>query len=202
MILSLNALPDGEKKPFSFSADWDTLAPRVQGMRFAGPIRVEGFARRVEEIAGRGSGLESVEIDGTIQAQWHTECDRCLAETDMALALPFHACFMPAASSCFAFADRQDQRDDESLGDDIASLEDEYLYQYSGERVDLTDMVQDEILINLPSRVLCKEDCKGLCPRCGLNRNSGICSCQQITDDEDESPMKALAALIIDDEEV
>ena len=48
---------------------------------------------------------------------------------------------------------------------------------YSGTEVDLTRLVYDQVLLALPTRPLCDEECRGLCPQCGVNRNSGRCSC-------------------------
>jgi uncharacterized protein len=48
---------------------------------------------------------------------------------------------------------------------------------YSGTEVDLTRLIYDQVLLALPTRPLCDEECRGLCPQCGVNRNSGRCSC-------------------------
>jgi uncharacterized protein len=50
--------------------------------------------------------------------------------------------------------------------------------QCSDEEVDLAPLVRDLVLVNLPWHPLCREDCLGLCPRCGGNRNEGECSCE------------------------
>jgi len=43
----------------------------------------------------------------------------------------------------------------------------------------LEDVLREQVLLSLPVRTLCKPDCKGLCPRCGQNRNSQPCSCDE-----------------------
>lgn len=48
---------------------------------------------------------------------------------------------------------------------------------YSGAEVDLTRLVYEQVLLALPTRPLCDEECRGLCPQCGVNRNTGQCSC-------------------------
>jgi uncharacterized protein len=48
---------------------------------------------------------------------------------------------------------------------------------YSGTEVDLTPLVYEQVILALPTRPLCDEECRGLCPQCGVNRNSGQCSC-------------------------
>lgn len=52
-------------------------------------------------------------------------------------------------------------------------------YIYEGHYVDLTSPLIDNILLSFPSVVLCKEDCKGLCPVCGNNLNEDICTCDK-----------------------
>jgi len=48
---------------------------------------------------------------------------------------------------------------------------------YEGEEIDLTSLVQDQVLLALPQKALCREECQGLCPRCGKNLNREVCEC-------------------------
>ena len=48
---------------------------------------------------------------------------------------------------------------------------------YSGEYIDLSDDFRESLLLELPAKVLCLEDCRGLCPQCGQNLNTGKCNC-------------------------
>jgi len=48
---------------------------------------------------------------------------------------------------------------------------------YAGEEVDVTPLIYEETILALPTRALCAEGCKGLCPRCGANLNQGPCAC-------------------------
>ena len=48
---------------------------------------------------------------------------------------------------------------------------------YEGTEVDLTPLVYEQVMLALPTRPLCGEECRGLCPQCGINRNSGQCAC-------------------------
>jgi uncharacterized protein len=57
------------------------------------------------------------------------------------------------------------------------SEEDLSLSSYHGDEVDLSPLVREALLLSLPTRPLCKEDCAGLCPHCGVNRNTTTCSC-------------------------
>lgn len=51
-------------------------------------------------------------------------------------------------------------------------------YPYQSGVVDITQGVEEEVLLKLPTRVLCKEDCKGICPICGIDLNKGSCNCK------------------------
>jgi uncharacterized protein len=66
---------------------------------------------------------------------------------------------------------RSDQEDIELTADQIG------LSYYEGECIDITDDVQEQIILAFPLRPLCKEECKGLCPRCGTDLNGGGCEC-------------------------
>ena len=72
------------------------------------------------------------------------------------------------------------------------------------EIVDITDDIRAELLINLPANLLCSEDCAGLCPVCGCNRNETICGCELLTEDfeapadDEPSPWDALDKLKLD----
>ena len=74
------------------------------------------------------------------------------------------------------------------------------LYAYDASTIDLTDPVRDALLLEMPLRFLCKEDCKGLCPHCGANLNKRTCTCQE--GGEVTNPFAALKFMVQEDEEV
>ena len=57
------------------------------------------------------------------------------------------------------------------------SADDLALSYYEGDEIDLTPLVHEQTILALPTRPLCRETCRGLCPRCGANLNSGACGC-------------------------
>lgn len=59
--------------------------------------------------------------------------------------------------------------DEDFLNEDYIEVPDDSL--------DVSELARDEILLHLPSKVLCKEECKGICPYCGINRNEKSCQC-------------------------
>lgn len=94
----------------------------------------------------------NVETRGTITCFIDGNCDRCLEKVSKAVSLDFAQIFYKD------FAD-----------------EDEYVY--SNSLLNATKAICDEIVLSLPSLLLCKDDCKGLCPKCGTNLNVSTCSC-------------------------
>ena len=80
-------------------------------------------------------------------------CDKCLSAVSTQIALPFDQVF---------FKDSSVEVDS---------------YVYMGSKLDLTKAICDEIVLSLPSGLLCKPNCLGLCPKCGVNLNEQQCDC-------------------------
>lgn len=57
------------------------------------------------------------------------------------------------------------------------SFLDEAYMEVPDDCLDVSELARDEIFLNLPSKILCKEECKGICPTCGVNRNESSCNC-------------------------
>jgi len=100
-------------------------------------------------------GLEWVHggilASGTVSAPWVGECRRCLAPAGGELSTHVRELF-------------------EEAGDP------EVTYPLHGDQLDLEPLARDAVLLELPLAPLCQEDCKGLCPVCGSNRNQGPCT--------------------------
>ena len=119
---------------------------------------VKGSARR------RG---EEVRLRGDIKAEIEVACDRCLAVVRVPLEVEFDTAFIPREK----VAGKTENV--ELLTEDMG------LAAYDGDAVDLDELVREQILLALPSRRLCREECKGLCPTCGADLNAGRCACEQ-----------------------
>ncbi len=74
------------------------------------------------------------------------------------------------------------------------SVEEGY-YPYSNNFIDMTEPAMQEIILNLPTRVLCKEDCKGLCQVCGTNLNNSNCDCDKLQNQETITPNNPFSVL-------
>ncbi len=73
-------------------------------------------------------------------------------------------------------------------------------YRLEGYHIETDDVAREALLLELPMRFLCSDDCKGLCPVCGANRNKVPCTCQE--GGERQNPFSALSKLLTEDEEV
>jgi uncharacterized protein len=101
-------------------------------------------------------------LTANIHTQGRFECDRCVA--------PFTASLAPSYAIVYI-----------NEGSDTAHLDpSEFQVIPSGANIiDITEDVRQTILIAVPLKLLCSEQCKGLCPTCGKNLNEGACSCKE-----------------------
>lgn len=106
---------------------------------------------------------EQVSVRGRLAAIARQECVSCLVEFD----LPLEAAIVILAER----TGTSDRREQELLE------RDEYMLFHDGRRLDLRTQAREALLLELPISPRCREDCKGLCPKCGANRNEGPCLC-------------------------
>mgnify|MGYP005843201669 CR=1 FL=1 len=117
----------------------------------SGPFSVKGVATSI------GSG---VYVEANATGSVKLICSRCLSPFDLKMDLSCEAKFVPEAQ---AAAEARD--------------EDVEVFALSDSRCDLDEMLRHEIVLNVPMKPLCREDCKGICPVCGKNLNEGDCDC-------------------------
>jgi uncharacterized protein len=107
-----------------------------------------------------------IDVSGRIDGTAEIDCTRCLGPISQPLAIEFAVSFV--APEHFA-AEKEREVSAEDLDTDILE----------GERLDLKETVREQVLLNLPEQMLCKLDCKGLCPKCGADRNLIDCKCDK-----------------------
>jgi uncharacterized protein len=118
------------------------------------------------EIRGRvGRKGREVELRGELDGKVGAACDRCLQPVEIAVRSSFRERFVPAVSW-------RDEPQHELQEEDLN------LAVFDGEAIELDDLVREELLLAVPAHVLCREDCKGLCPVCGIDRNRSSCQCE------------------------
>lgn len=107
---------------------------------------------------------ETVSIAGHIETIVAVECCRCLETAFLPLKSEFSYTMVPGV--------------DKSREELELNLEDMSLGYYHGDTFDLDQIVFEQIVLQIPIKVLCRDSCKGLCPRCGINLNIAECNCR------------------------
>src|ERR1035437_4497360 len=151
MVFNVSEL---EKEPIDFDLE---LAPGAVDMgeeaEQQGPMAASGHA----EVLHEHRGPKDIGADHRLQG-------RCVEPVEIPQGADFDLIYRPAAAD----ADPTERS--------ITAPETEIGY-YQGDSLALEDVLREQVLLSLPLKTLCKPDCKGLCPRCGANRNSQPCSC-------------------------
>jgi uncharacterized protein len=117
------------------------------------------------------SVIEGILVTGRVEATSELRCSRCLAELSSPLGID--VCELFAASK-------------EGGSEDA--------YAVTGTEIDLEPMLRDAIALALPLHPLCRQDCRGMCSRCGTDLNSGNCNCKEEDSDPRWAPLDALRA--------
>jgi len=128
--------------------------------------RLEGAPVWVEVTLERV--VDGIVASGRVQVTYRAECSRCLAPLQRPLRLGFSELYEPEPTP----------------GD---------TYRLERDVVDLEPALRDTVLCELPLRPLCRDECAGLCPRCGADRNVTVCTCEPAVPDPRWAPLAALA---------
>ena len=154
MLLGLSKIIDcpGAAVPFETSVDLSDLR---YGTCFpvSEPVVASGVVRNTAGV---------LMMTGSITTCIHGVCDRCASDFDRDIDFPIDVVLVTELAN--------------------EENEDEWVFPLEGDSADLDDIVRTVFVLNLDSKLLCDEDCKGLCCRCGKNLNDGPCSCQKELD--------------------
>ncbi|HYY58938.1 MAG TPA: DUF177 domain-containing protein [Pyrinomonadaceae bacterium] len=128
----------------------------------------EDHARLTEapQINGRiNRNGQEVRLNGTLTARAEVDCDRCLKSVSIPIETSFDVTYVPAEAY---------------YGDATAELKEEdlSLSVFDGLAIDIDDLVREQVLLAMPPRLLCGDECKGLCPVCGVDKNANDCACE------------------------
>jgi uncharacterized protein len=109
---------------------------------------------------------DEIRVAGSLNTSLELACSRCLEPARVTINKPFDLFFR--------------QRDEEMFDEDeeieLTELETKTAF-FTGTQLAISDILREQILLALPMKALCTIDCKGLCPQCGMNLNSGTCNC-------------------------
>lgn len=174
--LPLSAFPE-RGLPIDVTVSEEEIRPEEAKDLSVGPVHVKGqLSKAADDYMFRGL------ITGT----YHHTCDRCLDETEAPFAVDAVWVFTTDPSNGFGELSGEDE--------DLEEAEDSaFPLLIQNEEVDLRPLVWEEIVLNAPSKYLCREDCAGLCPQCGSNRNREECRCSP--EAEVKPPHSGLARL-------
>lgn len=128
-------------------ADRVPIAP-FEGVAFPEPARVALELRQADRM---------LVVEGSVDARLHGQCGACLEDVDLTLHVEV------------------DERLDPSHGREVEPFGESNVL--TGERLDVADLAQQSLLSVIPMGLRCGPECRGLCPVCGANRNTGECSC-------------------------
>jgi uncharacterized protein len=103
---------------------------------------------------------------GRVQSTLALTCGRCLDDIGLPVDLPFDLLYLPHT---------------QNAGEGEVEVEDDDLTTayYSDDQIELGQLVLEQFYLAVPMKPLCRESCRGLCPECGTNLNTGTCSCER-----------------------
>lgn len=152
----------------------DVLTAEGRQMKAEVPLEMENFESgqgrfeiiRKTPVKFHFANIEphKARVNGTVELVFQTVCDRCLTGVETVLDLSFDR---------LVLSPEADAEEDEV--DDLGFME--------GYQLNVETFVYNEIIGSWPAKILCKEDCKGLCPVCGQNRNERDCGCDTFVPD-------------------
>lgn len=134
------------------------------------PLRTKGRAELIREHHGGQNIVEDIRLIGQLSGSFEVNCARCLDPVLQQVNCSFDLLYRPEEAV--------------KSGDEVSISESETeIGFYSGEGMELGDSVREQVLLAFPVKVVCRTDCKGLCPRCGKNLNLESCGCSSQPED-------------------
>lgn len=134
----------------------DQRAALDERVAVVGPATVNGTVR----VAGG-----EVFVNGHIRTRAAVECDRCLKQVELPVDADFELEYVTGQTYASTAAAELTEND---LSVSV----------FDGETIDVDEIVKEQILLAVPTRTLCRPDCKGICPECGIDKNTGDCDCE------------------------
>jgi uncharacterized protein len=163
-----------------FEIPSERVAEWVKGL----PMRDALGAPDGDPQAGHGAADLDLYADGThvfaaggFRGEVTVACSRCVEPVKLPIEEKLRVTFMPRHE--LPAEDGEDARASAEADEGAEVAEDDLdLFPYDGELIDLEPLFREQFVLAVPFAPLCREDCKGLCPQCGIDRNTGTCSCE------------------------
>ena len=169
MIVDVATLKD-KQTDFDFTISPSEIDLEEESAKLIDNVKVEGKLTK---------GIVETEVEGRISGKIEVECTRCLQPVETNLDFPFEASFVVPENYT-------QEKEAELRADDLE------VSIFEGDKIDMTELTREQILLNLPTQIFCREDCKGLCEKCGTNRNLIDCNCEEEAIDPRWSALKNL----------
>jgi DUF177 domain-containing protein len=156
MLLEIESIEESGRK-LHHSYQVGELVLEDERVSASSPVEIDGFARRKNQ---------NVLIAGTVSGHVQVDCDRCLKKVELPVSAAFDVEFAPQPEGLTGGHELQN--------------EDLNISFYRGDAIDLDQLTGEQVLLAVPVRVLCNENCRGLCPRCGADKNLvQDCGCER-----------------------
>lgn len=147
----------GQTHEFNFEENIELPLVKGESIPFVKPVKVKILLTNV--------GGKVLHVTGTIDATVKLVCGRCLGDFEQEINIDFDEDFIPSS---------------EVTEDQMGKLENEELTMVKGEELDLSEKVIENIMLALPMKTICSDNCKGICQECGVNLNEQSCSCKRL----------------------
>lgn len=161
--------------------------PYRESFELAVPGAIEHWGQEHTFPDGVGASVtatytgERILVEVSVDAEYTVPCARCLEAARV----------RSVGTVRYLFSLDPHDGEDTDDGPDDGEISVIHIDAFEGE-IDLADMIWEVLLLGLPERVLCREDCKGLCPICGADLNAGSCGCVPDTSDPRLAVLKDL----------
>ena len=176
--IDLRAVPEPELR-LDQEFRGDDIRTDADDFRVVGPIVLSATLRKYDD---------RYRLVGAVRAGLELACGRCLEAFRLPLALDVDLTYVPQP-----VGPRPGDGEIEVSDDDLATS------YYRDQVLDLGEMLREQFYLALPMRPLCRDDCRGLCPQCGTNLNSGRCGCAPQWQDPRLGGLKALVEKKVED---
>ncbi len=143
------------------------------------PLKTSGHAEVVTEHHGKHLVIKDIRLRGRLSAGLELQCARCLEPVRRDVTREFELLYRPLGVDA--------GRDEISVTDAEAEIG-----YYQGDGILLEDALREQVLLALPLKITCGEDCRGFCPQCGQNLNQGQCSCTVAEEDPRWAALKEI----------
>ena len=146
---------EGGRGDFAHVYHSEDLNPVDERVSLVAPVAVNGKVRL---------SSNEVFVNGHLETRAQVECDRCLKPVELPVNAEFTLEYMSGS-------------DYESTQAAELTEAEMSVSVFDGDAIDVDEIVKEQVLLAVPTRMLCREDCKGICPECGTDRNTGDCNC-------------------------